>query len=82
MLEESVQPEQNSDCSGLTVNLSLRIGEDGRVKSCRVLSKVPSECARAAQEAGMHYRFRPALDAEEKHVEGVVAIAVIIPETP
>ncbi len=82
MLEESVQPEQNSDCSGLTVNLSLRIGEDGRVKSCRVLSKVPSECARAAQEAGMHYRFRPALDAEEKPVEGVVAIAVIIPETP
>ena len=83
MLEESSQPElKDAQCSGVTVNLSLRVGEDGHVKSCRVLTKVPPECAKAAQDAGMRYRFKPALDAQGQPVEGVVAIAVMIAETP
>ncbi|HNX32668.1 MAG TPA: protein kinase [Holophaga sp.] len=84
MIEESFPPELKDApaCAGLTVNLALRVGEDGRVRSSRVLSKVPPECARAAQEAGLRYRFKPALDAEGRPVEGVVAVAVIIAETP
>ena len=84
MLEESFPPELKDapGCAGSTVNLSLRVGEDGRVKSCRVLTKVPPGCAKAAQEAGMHYRFKPALDAKGQPVDGVVAIAIIIAETP
>lgn len=84
MLEESFQPELKDaqSCAGITVNLSLRVGADGRVKASRVLSKVPPECARAAQEAGLRYRFKPALDAQDEPVEGVVAIAIILAETP
>lgn len=84
MIEESFPPELKDApaCAGLTVNLALRVGEDGRVRSSRVLSKVPPECARAAQEAGLRYRFKPALDAEGRPVEGVVAVAIIIAETP
>ncbi len=84
MLEETFPPEWKnaSTCAGVTVNLSLRVGEDGRVTSSRVLSKVLPECAKAAQDAGMRYRFKPALDAQGQPVEGVVAIAVIIAETP
>ena len=79
MLEESFPPEMKDApaCAGVTVNLSLRVGEDGRV-----LSKVPPECAKAAQEAGLRYRFKPALDAQGQPVEGVVAVAIIIGETP
>lgn len=82
MLEESFQPELKDapGCAGVTVNLSLRVGEDGRVLSSRVLSKVPPECAKAAQEAGSKYRFKPALDAQGLPVEGVVAIALILAE--
>jgi len=84
MLEESFQPELKDaqSCAGITVNLSLRVGPDGRVKASRVLSKVPPECARAAQAAGLRYRFKPALDAQDEPVEGVVAIAIILAETP
>jgi serine/threonine-protein kinase len=84
MLEESFPPEVKDapGCAGLTVNLSLHVGEDGRVKSSRVLTKVPPECGKAAQDAGMRYRFKAALDAHGQPVEGVVAIAVIIAETP
>jgi hypothetical protein len=84
MLEESFPPEVKDaqDCAGLTINLSLRVGEDGRVKSARVLTKVPPQCGKAAQEAGMRYRFKPALDAQSQPVEGVVAVAVILGETP
>jgi len=83
MLQESSQPELNgAQCAGLTVNLSLHIGEDGHVKSCKVLSKVPPECAKAAQDAGLRYRFQPALDAQGQPVESVVAIAIILAGAP
>jgi serine/threonine protein kinase len=84
MLEETFPPELKdaATCAGLTVNVSLRVGEDGRVIASRVLSRVLPECAKAAQEAGMRYRFKPALDAQGQPVEGVVAIAIIIAEAP
>jgi serine/threonine-protein kinase len=84
LLEESAQVELKDapECEGITVNLSLRVGPDGRVTSSRTLGKVPSACAHAAQEAASKYRFKPALDAQGQPIEGVVAIAVIIAETP
>lgn len=84
MLEESFPPElkEASGCAGVTVNLTLRVGEDGQVQASRVLSKVLPECAQAAQAAGMRYRFKPARDAQGRPVEGVVAIAIILGEAP
>lgn len=84
LLEESVVVElkEAPECAGVTVNLSLRVGPDGKVKSSRVLGSVPPACARAAQEAGLRYRFKPAQDAQGQPTEGVVAIAILIAEGP
>lgn len=84
LLEEaaSVELKGAPECAGLTVNLSLKVGPDGRVTSSRVLGSVPAACARAAQEAGLRYRFKPAQDAQGQPTEGVVAIAILIAETP
>lgn len=84
LLEESAQVELKNapECAGVTVNLSLKVGADGKVKSSRVLGGVPPACARAAQEAGLRYRFKPAQDAQGQPTEGVVAIAILIAETP
>ena len=84
LLEETVPPvlQNAAECAGLTVNLSLRVGEDGRVSSCRVLSRTDAACAKAAREAGLRYRFKPALDAQGQPVEAVVAIAIILGEAP
>ncbi|NTV75662.1 MAG: hypothetical protein HGA66_15840, partial [Holophaga sp.] len=51
-------------------------GEDGRVKSCRILSAVKPGCAEAARVVAMKYRFSPALDAQGRPVEAAVAVAV------
>lgn len=69
-------------CVGLTVPLSLKVAEDGTVREAKVLAQVPSPCAQAAREAGLRYRFRPALDAQGRPVSGVVAIAIVFPEAP
>jgi TonB family protein len=84
LLEETVPPvlQGATACAGLTVNLSLKVGEDGRVSSCRVLSPTDAACAKAAREAGLRYRFKPALDAQGQPVEAVVAIAIILGEAP
>jgi hypothetical protein len=69
-------------CAGLRVNVSLRVGADGRVKACRVLSAVPPECAEAARALALGYQFRPARDAQGEPLESTVAAAVDFQEQP
>ena len=70
------------ECRGSRIDVSLRIGEDGAVKSCRVLSPVKPECAEVARALAMQYRFKPALDAGGLPVETTIAAAVDFPEQP
>lgn len=63
-------------CRGRTVSVSLLVGEDGRVKTSRVLSAVPPECGRAALQAVERYVFRPAVDARGRPVEAATAVSV------
>lgn len=63
-------------CRGRTVSVSLLVGEDGRVKTSRVLSAVPPECGRAALQAVERYIFSPAVDARGRPVEAATAVSV------
>lgn len=82
--EESVPPDVHAtpDCAGKTLNFSVRVGEDGRVQSCRLLSTASPACAKAAQDALLKWRFKPALDSDGRPVEAVVSVAVPFLEAP
>jgi len=71
-----------STCLGAKVAVSLVVGEDGIVKSCRLLSQVAPECIEAAKALAMAFRYRPALDGEGKPIESTVAAAIDFPEAP
>ncbi|MBI1753436.1 MAG: protein kinase [Acidobacteria bacterium] len=81
LIEEASSPgPAAAGCSGLRVNLSLVVGEDGSVRQCKVLSSIPAECAEAAKAVALRYRFKPALDAQGKPLQTTVAAAVDFPE--
>jgi hypothetical protein len=67
-------------CAGRSVQVSLLVGEDGLVKSCRILGNTNAECAQAAREIAMRYRFKPGLDGEGRPVEANVATVIEFPE--
>ena len=69
-------------CAGATVTLSVVVGEDGRVKTFRVLGSPRPECVKAAQDAVLRWKFKPALDAQSQPVEATVAVAVPFQEVP
>ncbi len=76
LLDDGLAPAPVGECAGLSVGASLVVGEDGRVKSCRILSAVKPGCAEAARAVAMKYRFSPALDDQGRPVEAAVAVAV------
>ena len=84
LLEEGTGPlsAATAECAGQRVNVSLVVGEDGSVRSCKVLSKVPATCAEGARSIALRYHFSPALDAQGRPVETTVAAAVDFPEVP
>jgi len=82
LLEGGPIAAPSSDCAGLRVNVSLRVAEDGTVKSCKVLTATRPECADAARAVAMRYRFKPALDAQGQPLETTLAAAVDFPEAP
>jgi serine/threonine-protein kinase len=71
-----------ASCLGAKVAVSLVVGEDGTVKSCRLLSHVAPECIETAKALAMAFRYRPALDGEGKPIESTVAAAIDFPEAP
>jgi serine/threonine-protein kinase len=78
----AVPPAVPSACLGVKVAVSLVVGEDGTVKSCRLLSPVAPECAAAARAVALAFRYRPALDGEGRPIESTVAAAIDFPEAP
>lgn len=80
LLGDGLSPVPVGACAGLSVSVSLVVGEDGLVESCRVLSAVKPECAQAARNAAMRYRFNPALDSQGRPVKATMAVAVDFPE--
>jgi len=73
----SLTTDLAATCTGRTVGLHLVIGEDGGLRSSKVVSTstVPG-CDAAALDAIRRYRFKPALDTEEKPIEGKLLISV------
>jgi serine/threonine-protein kinase len=82
LLGDGLATPTGKDCAGRSVDVSLLVGEDGRVKSCKVLSTVEPACAEAARNVAMRYRFKAALDAQGQPVQATVAVAVEFPEAP
>ena len=80
LLGDGLAPAPAGDCAGLSVGAALVVGEDGLVRSCRILSAVKPACAEAARAAAMKYRFSPALDAQGRPVQAELAIAIDFPE--
>jgi TonB family protein len=70
-------PDLSASCAGRTVGLHLVIAEDGSLRSAKVISTstVPG-CDEATLDAVKRYRFKPALDTEEKPIEGRLLISV------
>jgi len=67
----------SASCAGQILNLSLRVGADGRVRQARVISKgYAPECAEAARAAAIQYRYEPARDITGAAVEATVWVAV------
>ncbi|MFI5167565.1 MAG: protein kinase [Thermoanaerobaculales bacterium] len=74
---EPALPEALAEvCRGEIVDLSVVIGEDGKVKNTKLLAAQRRECVDAAVEAVRRYRWEPALDSKERPLEATVAVAV------
>ena len=82
LLEGPAVVTSTAGCTGLRVNASLLVAEDGSVKACKILSAIRSECAEAAKAAAMRYRFKPALDGQGQPLETTIAAAIDFPEAP
>jgi TonB family protein len=71
-----------AQCAGQSVSMSIKVGEDGLVKSSRVLSAPHPDCARAATDVIGRWRFKPAQDAEGRPVETTISVVVPFSESP
>jgi serine/threonine-protein kinase len=82
-LEQSYPPElpATGGCEGKRAILSVLVGEDGRVRSCKVISDTPTACAESARNAVLKYLFKPALDSEGLPVAVVSTISVEFQES-
>ena len=69
-------PEVFAQCAGVSVILSVAVGEDGTAKRSRVLGDAPEVCRRAARETAERYRFEPALDIEGRPVDASISISL------
>jgi len=82
LLEGSTLVTPIAGCSGLRINVALKVSVDGSVLECKVLSAIRPECAEAAKAIALRYRFKPALDAQGLPLETTLAAAVDLPEVP
>jgi hypothetical protein len=82
LLDTPAGPAGPLGCAGLSVAVSLLVGEDGRVQRCRILTPVQPDCAAAARAMALNFRFKPALDAQGRPVQTTLAAAVDFPEAP
>ncbi len=70
-------PEGLADnCRGLTVGVSVTVGENGQVKAARLISTVAPECGREALAAVRRYVYLPAQDVQGRPVETTIAVSI------
>jgi TonB family protein len=74
--EVTLSPELSAECTGRSVGVSVVVGEDGSLKTRKVISPVSEKCDAAALDALARYKFKPALDEEGKPVEAKFGFAV------
>jgi serine/threonine-protein kinase len=72
----TLSPAQERECGGQVVGVSAVIGEDGSLKSRRVISPVSPACDALALEALSRYRFRPARDEQGRPIEGRFGLSI------
>jgi len=68
--------DQERECGGQTVGISVVIAEDGSLKSRHVISSVSPACDALALEALSGYRFRAARDDQGRPVEGRFGLSI------
>ncbi len=80
LLVERTEPLISGDavvlCAGISVIVSVQVGEDGRPTQARALDKSPAPCRASAEAAALNYRFDPAQDAEGKPMTGKSAVSI------
>jgi TonB family protein len=74
--EVTLSSELSSECSGHSVGVSVIVGEDGALKTKKVISPVSEKCDAAALDTLNRYRFKPALDEEGQPIEAKFSFAV------
>jgi eukaryotic-like serine/threonine-protein kinase len=72
----ALSPDQERECGGQVVGISVVIGEDGGLKSRHVISPVSPACDALALEALSRYRFRPARDERGQPIEGRFGLSI------
>lgn len=73
----TLSPDLAANCSGKTTGLSLAIGEDGSLKSVKVISASTFPgCDSAALETVRRYQFKPAIADDGKPIEGKLLVSV------
>jgi hypothetical protein len=80
-IDDSAAPAPPDDlkalANGRSVGISVIVGEDGSIKSLRVISKVCGPCDKWAEETvRTYFKFRPAEDQDHKPVEAKVAFSI------
>ena len=74
--EVTLSPELAAECSGRSVGVSVVVGEDGTLKSTKVISPVSAACDATALDALRRYKFKPAMADDGKPVEARFSFAV------
>ncbi len=72
----TLSPAQERACGGQVVGVSVVVGEDGALKTKRVISSVSPVCDALALDVLARYTFRPARDERGGAVEGRFAFTV------
>jgi outer membrane biosynthesis protein TonB len=72
----SLTPAQERECGGKVVGVSLVVGEDGSLKSKRVISGASAFCDAIALEAVTRNRYKAALDERRRPVEGRFLLSI------
>lgn len=65
-----------ASCLGVPFVVSVRIGADGTVRETRLLGSGHGECTKGVIESVSTRRFRPALDAEDRPVDGRATLSL------
>jgi outer membrane biosynthesis protein TonB len=72
----SLTPAQERECGGKVVGVSLVVGEDGSLKSRRVISGASAFCDAIALEAVTRNRYKAALDERGRPVDGRFLLSI------